>query len=280
MEPWEKLASRFFDLWKNKGDDWLEKYHKEMMRTVKGFTAKQGGTLSEGRMYKDEADIPKLNSGNALLDHELRRRLIDKLKFPVINVRYKHWKLVSRVLGPAEFPLIFPGKVMLISQGTRFVPKQEFQLSIMTRGTSVEFLSKPLENVIRLWPELKEVADKKPKTDSGAETKCGHYDVDSRFVIKTTHPQIVEKLFASYRVREKILASRMTGFAVSSNLKHPDQNWGNVISFFDIVRINSAEEMTTSNAFFRDVLDALFELDLITSEVPPVTTQTSRVFDF
>lgn len=279
MEPWEKLASRFFDLWKNKGDDWLEKYHKEMMRTVKGFTAKQGGTLSEGRMYKDEEDIPKLNSGNTLLDLELRRRLIDKLKFPVITVRYKHWKLVTRTLGPAEFPLIFPGKVMLIVQGTRFVPKQDFQLSIVTRGTSVEWLSKPLENVIRLWPELKEVADKKPRTDSGTEVKSGHYDVDSRFVIKTTHPQIVEKIFEKHRVREKILASRMTGFAVSSNM-NPEQNWGNVISFFDIVRINSAEEMATSNAFFRDVLDALFEFDLITSEAPKPVTQPTRVFDF
>jgi len=279
MEPWEKLASRFFDLWKNKGDDWLEKYHKEMMRTVKGFTAKQGGTLSEGRMYKDEEDIPKLNSGNTLLDLELRRRLIDKLKFPVITVRYKHWKLVTRVLGPAEFPLIFPGKVMLIVQGTRFVPKQEFQLSIITRGTSVEWLSKPLENVIRLWPELKEVGDRKPRGDSGTEVKCGHYDVDSRFVIKTTHPPIVEKLFEKHRVREKILASRMTGFAVSSN-PNPEQNWGNTLNFFDIVRINSAEEMATSNAFFRDVLDSLFEFDLITSDAPKPMTQVSRVFDF
>lgn len=151
MEPWENLASRFFDLWRNKGDDWLEKYHKEMMRTVKGFTAKQGGVLSEGRMYKDEADIPKLNSGNVLIDLELRQRIIDKLKFPVITVRYKYWNLVTRVLGPAEFPVIFPGKVMLISQGTRFVPQEEFQLSIVTKGTSVEWLSKPLENVIRLW---------------------------------------------------------------------------------------------------------------------------------
>jgi hypothetical protein len=279
MEPWEKLASRFFDLWKNKGDDWLEKYHKEMMRTAKGFTAKQGGTLSEGRMYKDEEDIPKLNSGNALLDHELRRRLIDKLKFPVITVRYKHWKLVTRVLGPAEFPLIFPGKVMLISQGIRFVPKQDFQLSIITRGTSVEWLSKPLENVIRLWPELKEVTDKKTRTDAGTEVKSGNYDVDSRFVIKTTHPQIVEKLFEKHRVRDKILASRMTGFGVSSNLNQ-DENWGNVISFFDIVRINSSEEMATSNAFFRDLLDALFDLDLITDEAPKATTQVSRIFDF
>jgi hypothetical protein len=279
MEQWEKLASRFFDLWRNKGDDWLEKYHKEMMRTVKSFTAKQGGTLSEGRMYKDEADIPKLNSGNALIDMELRQRLIDKLKFPVINVRYKHWKLVTRVLGPAEFPLIFPGKVMLIIQGTRFVPKQEFQLSIITRGTSVEWLSKPLENVIRFWPELKEVNDRRPRNDSGVEVKSGHYDVDSRFVIKTTHPQIVEKMFEKHRVRDKILASRMTGFAVSSNL-NPDQVSGNELSFFDIVRINSSEEMATSNAFFRDVLDALYENDLITSEAPKPLTQGSRVFDF
>lgn len=279
MEPWEKLASRFFDLWRNKGDDWLEKYHKEMMRTVKSFTAKQGGILSEGRMYRDEADIPKLNSGNSLLDYELRQRLIDKLKFPVITVRYKHWKLTTRVLGPAEFPLIFPGKVMLIVQGTRFVPKQEFQLSIVTKGTSVDWLSKPLENVIRLWPELKEVGEKKQREDSGVEVKSGHYDVDSRFTIKTTHPQIIEKLFEKHRVREKILASRMTSFAVSGNLKQ-EQNWGNVIHFFDIVRINSAEEMATSNAFFRDLLDALFEFDLITSEPPQPSTQLSRVLDF
>lgn len=168
---------------------------------------------------------------------------------------------------------------MLIVQGTRFVPKQDFELSIFTRGTSVEWLSKPLENVIRLWPELKEVTDRKPRNDSGIEVKAGHYDVDSRFVIKTTHPQIVEKLFEKHRVREKILASRMTGFGVSSNF-NTDQAWGNVLSFFDIVRINSAEEMATSNAFFRDVLDALFENDLITSEAPKPLRQGSRVFDF
>lgn len=168
---------------------------------------------------------------------------------------------------------------MLIVQGTRFVPKQDFQLSIITRGTSVEWLSKPLENVIRLWPELKEVGDRKPRSDAGTEVKSGHYDVDSRFVIKTTHPQLVEKLFEKHRIREKILASRMTGFAVSSNF-NPDQTWGNVLSFFDIVRINSAEEMATSNAFFRDMLDALFEFELISSEPPEPLALGSRVFDF
>ncbi len=249
MEPWEKLASRFFDLWKNKGDDWLEKYHKEMMRTVKGFTAKQGGTLSEGRMYKDEEDIPKLNSGNTLLDLELRRRLIDKLKFPVINVRYKHWKQVTRVLGPAEFPLIFPGKVMLIVQGTRFVPKQDFQLSIITRGTSVEWLSKPLENVIRLWPELKEVGDRKPRSDSEPKLKAVTMTLIAVLSSKQHIRRSSKKLFEKHRVREKILASRMTGFAVSSNL-NPEQTSGNVLSFFDIVRINSAEEMATSKHSF------------------------------
>ncbi|HEY9678111.1 MAG TPA: hypothetical protein V6C76_08875 [Drouetiella sp.] len=280
MDPWEKLASRFFDLWRNKGDDWLEKYHKEMMRTVKTFAAKQGGVLSEGRMYKSESDIPKINSGNTLIDMELRQRIIDKLKFPMITVRYRHWTLLTRVLGPAEFPLIFPGKVMLISQGTRFVPKEDFQLTVVTRGNSVEWLSKPLENVIRLWPELKEINDRKPRNDSGVEVKSGHYDVDSRFVIKTSHPKLVEKMFEKHRIREKILASRMTGFAVTSNIANPEQSWGNVINFFDIVRINSAEEMSTSNAFFRDLLDALFELDLITADAPTFSNQLSRVLDF
>lgn len=270
MDAWEQLASQMFDLWRGKSDDWLKSSSNVMNQTIKKFAEKYEGKVTDRPFYTESEIANFMPKGNFAYD-VARNRIVHYLKYRVVTISHKHWRLITKVAGPTD-------NAMFVVQVARFIPERNFILSLNARAHNIEWIARPFENVITIWSDIKDVIDKKPRGDV-PETLTGDFDLDRQYIIRSSPPKLAKQVFADWKVRDKLLASQLRSFNIVGAPETSEPKTLNSVMFVDWSRITSIVEMSQSIECFKSVLDELYERDMITSRSPYLVTD-GNFFDF
>jgi len=270
MDAWEQLAGQMFDLWRGKSDEWLKSSAHTMNQTIKKFADKYEGKVTDRPFYTDSEIANFMPRGNFAYD-VARNRIVNYLKYRVVTIPHKHWRLVTKVAGPTD-------NAMFVLQVARFIPERNFILSLDARAHNIEWIAKPFENVLTIWSDIKDVIDKKPKGDV-EETVTGNFDLDRQYIIRSSPPKLAKQVLEDWKVRDKLLASQLRSFNIVGAPDTSEPKTLNSVMFVDWSRITSIVEMSQSIECFKSVLDELYERDMITSRAPYAVVD-GNFFDF